>query len=168
MWAGFVESHGQIPPCWLSITPSTVKCWYGYSPITKSTKSWPEWICSTRLVLFKSLPMLVCKQCSVCVWEGWAPWQDLLSQTQVWSGLWAPVSRGLQVSYPLRTRNSHWQCHKLLHISFARNFFCNRQNICKISISLPWPLAAFPTSTINGKCALNILHCLHVSCSLQV
>lgn len=89
MWAGTVESHNQIPDCWLTITPRQVKCCKGHSPITGTTKrcprngsvpqDWFDW--SLRQCGFVGSAPCVLE-------EGWEPlgWGKACSVTHTYGG----------------------------------------------------------------------------------
>lgn len=107
-----------------------------------------EWICSTGLVWLKSQAVLLCKKCSVCAWERGE--SILVEATLALSDthLVRPWSCCEQEEFP-GVQKSDITCTLLMAVSEAtsrlicRNFFCNRQNLCKIPISLPWPVRSF-------------------------
>lgn len=127
-----------------------------------------EWICSTGLVWLQSQAVLLCKKCSVCAWERGK--SILVEATLALSDthLVRPWSCCEQEEFP-GVQKSDITCTLLMAVSEAtsrlicRNFSCNRKNLCKIPISLPWPVRSFSDGLITGKSALN---CVFFTCAL--
>lgn len=160
MWAGTVESHTQIPACWLSNTPRQVKCCKWHPPITGTTKWCPRNGSVPQDWFDLSLRQCCFVSSFVCAWErvrgSWLR-QGLLCQTHI---LWGPgdaVSR--RSSLVCRSQTSlaqpSWHRQKLLHLSPAGIFIATGKISVKYTFHFPDLLEAFPNGLNNGKNALN-------------